>query len=198
MPLNSSASWRLTPSLLIKSRYTLPPLTAPSITMARMPSLSSFWAVGPPAFASLIPRVSGLLPPTEMRPHEGASVPDSGPQAITSLASVPSGSVLGGTSLVSILAHSPLPPTTVNSSARSSNLVSRRLISTRKILMPCPFTRLVHPTRSSCGLTRLANPPRSTRFLGSQKRIMETSGQLKSISILVVLPLFNESAVHPL
>ena len=49
------------------------------------PARAILVAVKPPAFASLIPPVSGDFPPTLRRPEEGAGVPERRPGEITNL-----------------------------------------------------------------------------------------------------------------
>ncbi len=78
--------------------------------MAAYPSRAKSCAACPPAFASLIPPVRGLLQPTERRPDIAAMLPLSMPGAITSLLSSPSGWHSGGTSLDTIADVRALPP----------------------------------------------------------------------------------------
>ena len=73
-------------------------MEVPSKTKALIPCLASIYEGLPPTFASFIPFVNGLLPPTEVRAEFGNGLPVSIPFATISLFSGPSGSHLGGTS----------------------------------------------------------------------------------------------------
>ena len=84
----------------------------------------------PPAFASLMPPVSGLLPPMEMRPLVGAAVPAITPGAITSTLSGPRGSQAGSHSFSRIFAESARPPSSFHSSGNGWMLVVWLLMST--------------------------------------------------------------------
>ena len=78
--------------------------------MAARPSRPIFCPLIPPAFASLIPPVNGLFPPTDTRCEQGEIVPAKTPGAITSLLSGPKGEHVGLTSLATRAEQKPLPP----------------------------------------------------------------------------------------
>ncbi len=79
---------------------------------AAYPSRAIAWPAWPPALASLMPPVSGLLQPTEMRPLVEAADPVSMPGAKTSLLAALSGWQRGSTSALTtrdVMARPPRP-----------------------------------------------------------------------------------------
>ena len=142
--------------------------------MALIPIRSSFCESGPPAFASLIPFVSGLFPPTDVRPQDGAFVPARSPVATINLFSGPSGSHLGGTSLLSILAINPLPPMRRNSSGSSSIFASNAPILIRSILSIFIIEAAMSPRILSLFASNLAN----SFLLRSFKEILSNESPL--------------------
>ncbi len=95
-----------------------------------------YWPPVPPALDSLMPPVSGLLQPTEIRPEEPAVVAQSVPGAKTSLFSGPRGWQVGGTSLQMTAVVRARPASPAYSPRRSSLILGPPSASTlmRKIL----------------------------------------------------------------
>src|SRR5437667_8320472 len=107
------------------------------------------WPGFPPAFASLMPLVSGLLPPIEIRPEVGADVPERTPGAITRTFSGPNGSHFGSHSSSRIRADKARPPKIFQSAENGSNDVVCVVMSTRRIRSPLDSGIKAPPIRES-------------------------------------------------
>ena len=107
------------------------------------------WPGFPPAFASLMPLVRGLLPPIEMRPDVGADVPERTPGAITRTLSGPNGSHFGSHSSSRIRADKARPPRIFQSVGNASNEVVCAVMSTRRIRSPLGSAIIAPPNRES-------------------------------------------------
>jgi len=93
----------------------------------------------PPELDSLMPPVSGLLPPTDIRPELAAGVPDKVPGANTSLLLGPSGWQVGGTSAATTVLVKARPPKVTHSAGTASVVTFKTVISTLMILS-IPFS----------------------------------------------------------
>ncbi len=91
-------------------------------------------AVVPPELLSLIPPVSGLFAPQDIRPDWAAAVPLSNPGAKTNLLLGPKAWQVGITSLATIVEVRALPPRPTHSAGTSSVVVVKLVMLTRKIL----------------------------------------------------------------
>ena len=123
----------VTASLVTCTLYHLSSLGWPSTISALMPSLASILAAVPPALDSLMPPVSGLLAPAEMRPELAAAVPESRPGANTSLLLGPSAWQVGGTSAATMVEVRARPPKPAQAAGTGSMLVVRSVMLTRTI-----------------------------------------------------------------
>ena len=114
----------------IRGRLGVPPERV-VVALARDPGPPYGKAHGTPAFASLMPPVSGLLAPTDMRPEVGAEVPERTPGANTNTLSGPSGSQVGSHSSSRIRADSARPPSIFQASGYGSVVAVWFNMSTR-------------------------------------------------------------------
>src|SRR5664279_5541822 len=119
------------PPLVTWRLYHLSSFGWPSMISALMPSHANSCAAVPPELLSLIPPVSGLLPPAERRPDWAAGVPVRRPGANTSLLFGPRGWQVGGTSAATMDEVNPRPPCAAHSAGTSSNLTVLSVMFTR-------------------------------------------------------------------
>ncbi len=98
---------------------------------ALTPNFAIMPALVPPTLDSLMPPVSGLFAPKELRPELDALVPESSPGAKTSLLLGPKGWHSGSTSSLTTVEVKPLPPRPIQCAGTSSILKLRFDILTR-------------------------------------------------------------------
>src|SRR5450830_1540600 len=111
MPANSSAGKKVTPSLVTWRPHSLPfEASCPSTIRALILNRANRWPQRVPALASLIPPVSGDLPPTDSRAEVGAELPVTMPGEKISLLLGPRGWAVGGTSSAVRVLVSHRPP----------------------------------------------------------------------------------------
>src|SRR5690554_124536 len=135
-PTRGAASSNFTPSFVMTSVYHLFAGGVPSIMMAASPSRAIFCPERPPAFDSLIPPVSGLFAPKEVRPLLGAAgEPVTQPGAMTSLLCGPSGWQVGSTSSNMMCDVNPRPAQRAHFSGTSSYVAVRSVMLILKIFL---------------------------------------------------------------
>jgi len=113
----------------------------PSTTIAFIPRWPKASPAVPPAFASLTPPVSGLLPPTDNRPAVATPAPPKRPGAKINLLCLPNASQSGGISSSSSLAINARPPRRSYTPGTGTVLACNCDISTRIsfIITPMKF-----------------------------------------------------------